>query len=255
MAEDSFWDDDTSGHDVSDFSFHDDSSSTTSGDHPPVDMFGRRQFDDWGDSPSSDFDGSCFPPPVDAGDDDDGVQWPAAAGLLMEPLVAKPRPEEPKREPAKAQPQTGPPSRSQRNRKKRRQTKEEAELPAGFDTSVLPTLPPQGALLPAGPVRELSNELVYALLRDPTQVAHGPRPAVLEAAHIGAVFMERQAGLFRNLKPITDRQKGAERWKQSDVSFVRQLKNVSFGGDGRGQVWVKKMYGSVFPAGRFKYHA
>ena len=227
----------TSSPDVSDFPW-DDSSSTTSGDQPPFGAF---------DS-GSDFDGSYLAPPVGTGDDDgeeDGAQG-AAAGFSM---VAMPRPVD-MREPARAQPQRERPARPRRDSKKRRQTTEEA----GFDGSVLPTLPPQGALLPAGPVHELPNTLVYKLLRDATQVAQGPRPAFLRSEHSGGVFIERQAGLFSNLKPKIDRPKGAERWKQSSVSYVQQLEGVSFGDDGRGEVWVKKMYGSVLPANRL-YHA
>jgi hypothetical protein len=239
----------TSSPDVSEFPW-DDSSSTTSGDQPPfgalADAFGAF------DSPGSDFDGSYLAPPVGTGDDDgedDGAAR-ATAGFSMEPLVVMPRHVDMVREPTRAQPQRERPARPQRDSKKRRQTTEEA----GFDGSILPTLSPQGALLPAGPVHELPNTLVYQLLRDATQVAQGPRPAFLRPADSGGVFIEREAGLFRNLKPKIDRPKGAERWKQSSVSNVQQLEGVSFGDGGRGEVWVKKMYGSVLPAGRL-YHA
>jgi hypothetical protein len=239
----------TSSPDVSESPW-DDSSSTTSGNQSP---FGALA-DEFGafDSPGSDFDGSYLAPPVGTGDDDgeeDGAGG-ATAGFSMEPLVVMPRHVDMRREPARAQPQRERPARPQRDSKKRRQTTEEA----GFDGSVLPTLPPQGALLPAGPVHELPNTLVYQLLRDATQVAQGPRPAFLRPADSGGVFIEREAGLFRNLKPKMDRPKGAERWKQSSVLYVQQLEGVSFGDGGRGEVWIKKMYGSVLPAGRL-FHA
>eukprot|EP01044_Picomonas_judraskeda_P017144 COSAG03_NODE_3170_length_2164_cov_5.021792_3_plen_154_part_01 len=134
----------TSSPDVSESPW-DDSSSTTSGNQSP---FGALA-DEFGafDSPGSDFDGSYLAPPVGTGDDDgeeDGAGG-ATAGFSMEPLVVMPRHVDMRREPARAQPQRERPARPQRDSKKRRQTTEEA----GFDGSVLPTLPPQGALLPA----------------------------------------------------------------------------------------------------------
>ena len=123
-----------------------------------------------------------------------------------------------------------------------------AAAAASFDPSALPTVPPQGQLLPpSGPVRDLDNQLVYALLSDPTQVAQGPRPAILNAASSGSVYLERQSGRFGSLKPKRRMQESAERWKQSSVSYMQQLEGVSIGEDGRGEVWVKKMYGKVLP--------
>lgn len=131
-----------------------------------------------------------------------------------------------------------------RSTKKRRQVDEQQ---SSFDTSSLPTVSADGQLLGPGPVHRLDNMLIYSLLVDSKQSAHGLRPAALKASDLGAVFLERQSGLHGNLKPKRIMQGPAQQWKQSDISSMTQLKGITFGHDGKGEVWVKKMYGKVLP--------
>lgn len=107
----------------------------------------------------------------------------------------------------------------------------------------------------------LPIEVAYALLSDTAKNCGGPRPKFLSFEDRGRLFMERSSStrlpLVRSRRP-----RGSDRWCQGAELQPRKVEGVSFGHRGRGEIWLRAVYGTINlsqsslgePDEKLKYH-
>jgi hypothetical protein len=94
--------------------------------------------------------------------------------------------------------------------------------------------------------RSLRPEVVYDLIAD-LNPCQGRRPDFITDADVGKIYIERMQGV-PGIARKDRRQRGLQKWSQGDTLWTKQVPQVRYGPEGRGQVWVKAVYGQVLPA-------
>jgi hypothetical protein len=89
----------------------------------------------------------------------------------------------------------------------------------------------------------LPTEQAFALLTDAAQPCSGRRPDFLTPEDDHKLFVERTSGTPPLHRPR--RTKGMDKWAQNSELQLRQVKGVSYGEDGRGEIWVRTIHGTI----------
>jgi hypothetical protein len=95
----------------------------------------------------------------------------------------------------------------------------------------------------AGVFDPLEPSVVYRLLNDKTERAEGYRPDFITDECIGRIYLERISGPPGVQRPR--RRKGLDLWNQGMELVPKRLQGVTCGDDGKGEVWLKTVYGKV----------
>ena len=92
----------------------------------------------------------------------------------------------------------------------------------------------------------LRPEVVYDLIADENP-CQGRRPDFITDADVGKLYVERVNGVPGQIKKDR-RPKGLQKWSQGDTLWIKPVPKIRYGPEGKGQVWVKALYGQVLPA-------
>ena len=113
-----------------------------------------------------------------------------------------------------------------------------AAAPARAARGLLPTSFEQGALQP---------EVVFDLIAD-NNPCQGRRPDFITDADLGKVYVERVQGV-PGIARKNRRPPGLQKWSQGDTLWIKRVPGFRYGPHGKGEVWVKAVYGQVLPIG------
>jgi hypothetical protein len=113
-----------------------------------------------------------------------------------------------------------------------------ASAPARAARGPLPTAFEQIALQP---------EVVYDLITDKNP-CQGRRPDFITESDVGNIYVEWVQGVPGVAKK-SRRPAGLQKWSQGDTLWIKRVPGIKYGPDGKGEVWVKAVYGQVLPVG------
>jgi hypothetical protein len=113
-----------------------------------------------------------------------------------------------------------------------------AAAPARAARGPLPTAFEHNALQP---------EVVYELITDKNP-CQGRRPDFITDADLGKIFVEYVQGV-PGIARKTRRPPGLQKWSQGDTLWIKRVPGIRYGPHGKGEVWVKAVYGQVLPIG------
>lgn len=92
----------------------------------------------------------------------------------------------------------------------------------------------------------LRPEVVYDLITDENP-CQGRRPERITDSDVGKIYVERVNGVPGQVRKDR-RPAGLQKWSQGDTLWIKPVPKIRYGPEGKGQVWVKALYGQVLPA-------